>query len=232
MDTQVDGQKSRSAATQQSLMLAAEKLIAKKGIKNVSIKEIVQEAGQKNESALQYHFKNLQGLIQAITDHRSLEIQTLRTELIEKLRAKNRPITLRDVCKIMVMPSFLLGRRSTEHRRFILGFSHDLALSSDTLAQASRHGAGGASGRATRELITSQLTQLDEITLQERLQSAVRLASISMGHHARQKNAFRGNSSDLFLSNLIDGIVGLLSAPMSEETAALSAAAHSESDLS
>lgn len=48
-------------------MRAAEKLIAVRGIENVSIRDIVSEAGQKNESALQYHFKSFTGLIAAFT---------------------------------------------------------------------------------------------------------------------------------------------------------------------
>ena len=44
------------------------------------------------------------------------------------------------------------------------------------------------------------------------------LASASMYHQARQKNAFRGLESDLFLNSLTDALVGLLSTPESEET--------------
>ena len=202
-------------------MLAAEKLIARKGLKNVSIKEIVKEAEQKNESALQYHFKNLQGLIQAIMDARSQEIQSVRADLLEALHSRSSPITLRQVCEIMVMPAFLLGRKSAEYRRFIVGFSHDLALSKDPLGTAGKLGAGGQSGRETSALLRTQLSHLDEGTFQQRIESAVRLASISMGHHARQKNAFRGDDSDLFISHLLDAMVGLISAPVSMETKAL-----------
>lgn len=220
-DTNPTGQKSRSAVTQNALMEAAEKLVAKKGIKNVSIKEIVKEAGQKNESALQYHFGSLQGLIHAIVDKRSLETQMLRAELLTELKSNSREITLRDVCRLMVMPSFLLGRRSPGYRRYILSFSQDLALKSNTLAFVNRHGGGGESGQETSELMQAQLRDLDSHTLQERTQSAVRLASISMGHHARSKGAFRGETSDLFISNLLDAMVGLLSAPVSSETQSL-----------
>lgn len=214
----LDGQQSRSLATQKALMDAAEKLVAKKGLKNVSIKEIVKAAGQKNESALQYHFKSLQGLVNAIVDQRSLETQELRAELLEELKTTKTRFDLRDICKLMVMPPFLLGRRSPGYRRYILSFSQDLALRSNTLAFVNRHGAGGESGQETADLMRAQLKTLDEYTFQERLQSAVRLVSISMGHHARGKNAFRGEHSDLFINHLLDAMVGLLSAPISDDT--------------
>ena len=66
-------------------MRAAEKLIAERGIENVSIREIVNAAGQKNESALQYHFKNFTGLIKAIHTVRSNETQEKRQELLAEM---------------------------------------------------------------------------------------------------------------------------------------------------
>ena len=49
-------------------MDAAESLIAEHDSYAVPLREIVKRAGQKNESALQYHFGNLQGLVSAIND--------------------------------------------------------------------------------------------------------------------------------------------------------------------
>ena len=61
-----DSRQARSDATKNALMRAAEKLIAERGIGNVSISDIVAAAEQKNQSALQYHFSNLGGLIDAV----------------------------------------------------------------------------------------------------------------------------------------------------------------------
>ena len=63
----------RGQETRRLLMQAAEKLIAEKGLEQVSIREILNEAGQNNTSALQYHFGNLNGLIAAIHAERSDE---------------------------------------------------------------------------------------------------------------------------------------------------------------
>ena len=69
-------------------MRAAEKLIADQGLENVSIRQIVSHAQQKNESALQYHFGNLSGLIKAIHAERSALIIAKRAELLDALLAK------------------------------------------------------------------------------------------------------------------------------------------------
>ncbi|HIE86327.1 MAG TPA: TetR family transcriptional regulator [Pseudomonadales bacterium] len=55
MSESTDGQRARNLTTQVSLMEAAEKLIFRHGIHHVAVKDIVREANQKNESALQYH---------------------------------------------------------------------------------------------------------------------------------------------------------------------------------
>ena len=69
----LDSRQARSEATKSALMRAAEKLIAENGVENVSISDIVTVAKQKNQSALQYHFTNLNGLIDAILETRSAE---------------------------------------------------------------------------------------------------------------------------------------------------------------
>jgi AcrR family transcriptional regulator len=222
MSSVADGQKSRSLATQKALMQAAVTLVARKGIANISIREIVKEAGQKNESALQYHFKNLQGLITAIQQSREKEVQEKRSELLDQLLDVNKRPSLRDLCKIMILPSFSLAKVDPDHRQYIIAFSHELALSNESaFSLVSKKGAGGISGQKTGELLREALPHLDENTYLRRMDSAVRLTSISMGNHARQRNAFRGKAGDLFLCHLLDTIVGLLGAPISDETKAI-----------
>ncbi|MFT7222299.1 MAG: AcrR family transcriptional regulator [Candidatus Azotimanducaceae bacterium] len=223
MNPRVKKQSARSLATQQALREAAEKLIARKGIQNVSIKSIVEEAGQKNESALQYHFKNLKGLMDAIHATRTLQTRQKRAELLAELLAeldKNElDPTLRELCKLMVSPSYLLAKSDPKYRRFVTSFSHELALTENSaLTRVYNHGGGGESGKRTGKLLRSALPHLNEATYRMRMDIAVRTTAIAMGHHARQKNAFRGIESERFLSHLVDAITGILSAPVSDET--------------
>ena len=71
MNSPPNGQQLRSLATQTALMDAAETLIANNGAHRVTIKDIVREAGQKNESVLQYHFKNISSSVQKL--HRNIK---------------------------------------------------------------------------------------------------------------------------------------------------------------
>ena len=203
-------------------MRAAEKLIAQAGVENISIKEIVAAAGQKNESALQYHFKNLSGLLDAVHTERSAEIQAKRSESLAAMLEKTSEPSLRQLCTLMVEPTFQLARGNLEFRRYVKAFGHKLAISdASPLKAISRKGGGGLSGQQIGVLLRKALPHLDEEAYRKRMEAAIMLCSASMYHQARQRNAFRGHQSDVFFHNLIDALVGLLSAPESPESQAL-----------
>lgn len=214
-----DGQKARSLNTQTALMEAAEKLVAKKGLENVSIKDIVRESDQKNESALQYHFKNLQGLFLAIHEKRSEQVHAKRAELLSDLLDQPAPPDIADICRLMVMPTFLLAQKDVKFRRYIAGFSQEVsAAHKSAFDVVSRSGGGGHSGKQTADLLRQALPHLDEQAFRQRLDFAFRLAAVSMAYQAKQKSAFRGPKADLFVSNLMDALEGLLTAPESATT--------------
>ena len=203
-------------------MRSAEKLIAERGMENVSIRDIVSNAGQKNESALQYHFKNLSGLIDAILTERSEQTQRRRAELMEELSSRTAQPDLRDICLLMVQPVFELARSDAGFRRYVKAFGHQLVLTDTSpVLEVTRRGGGGASGLQTGLLLQRALPHLDADAFQSRLEAAVRLCAASMYHQVRQKGGFTGDKAALFLHGLVDALVGLLSAPVSAETKSL-----------
>ena len=213
MSSVPNGQKIRSLATQTALMEAAEKLIAQNGIHNVSIKDIVREAGQKNESALQYHFNNLQGLVNAIHQRRTEQTQAKRAQMLEEMEASKSRLTLRDLCELMVYPTFLLAKADPQFRRYAAAFSHEIVLADDSaLTRVSKSGGGGESGAQLGKLLRKALPHLDEPVYRARMVLAVRMCSAAVGNHMRQKSPMKGPAADFFINNLIDALGGLLSA--------------------
>ena len=203
-------------------MRAAERLIASGGVENISIKRIVAAAGQKNESALQYHFNNLTGLLEAIHAERSEQVQSKRANRLAAVLEKSSEPSLRQLCSLMVDPTFQLARANVEFRRYVKAFGHELAVSdASPLKVVSTKGGGGESGQQIGILLRKALPHLEEEDYRRRMEAAIMLCSASMYHQARQKNAFRGHQADLFLHSLIDALVGLLSAPVSPDTQAL-----------
>ena len=68
MSTSSNKHASRSEATRQTIIRAAEQLFADHGVASTSVNTIGQAAKQKNRNAVHYHFGGKQGLLQAIYD--------------------------------------------------------------------------------------------------------------------------------------------------------------------
>ena len=101
MTNQSDGKTRRADATRTALIEAAERLIAQNGLADVSTREILQEAGQRNQSALQYHFGSKEGLISATINERTGQMDKRRQEMIEKLGDDP---SMREILEVMVLP--------------------------------------------------------------------------------------------------------------------------------
>jgi len=74
-----------SADTVEDLLSTAERLFAELGVANVALTQIVAESGQKNRSALHYHFGARGGVLSAVMDRRLASINARRMALLEAL---------------------------------------------------------------------------------------------------------------------------------------------------
>ena len=211
---------SKSKQTRSALMRSAEQLFASQGIHNVTSRAIVEASGQKNESALQYHFGNREGLIREIHGYWANEIGRLRGEMLESL---HNDASLRDIVEFMVTPPFELGRTNPDFRCYIRAFGPEVVLSELPAINAMLRERGA---QEIPRLLQDKLPQLTARALAARLDSAVRLASLSMAQHARQSNAFEGREAQLFLHRLMDSLVGLIGIEASEETKMLEHRCH------
>jgi len=118
--SQTDGKAKRADATRTSLIEAAERLIAKKGLAEVSTREILQEAGQRNQSALQYHFGSKDGLIRATINERTSQIDLRRQELLNEIG--NKP-TLRQILEVLVLPLCELIENDAAGKNYLIFLS-------------------------------------------------------------------------------------------------------------
>lgn len=87
--------------TREKLLAAAELLFAERGLDGVSAAEITAAAGQRNNSAVQYHFGDKTGLVLAITERHLERISVRRDEL---LAALDGPVSVRDLARTIVQP--------------------------------------------------------------------------------------------------------------------------------
>lgn len=92
--------------TKLHLILTAERLFVEKGIDGASLRQITREAGQRNETALQYHFTGREGLLKALLEYRMGPINQRRLAFLNALDAASggAPLGLRDVAQALVTP--------------------------------------------------------------------------------------------------------------------------------
>lgn len=71
--------------TREALIAVAERLFAERGVDAVTVRDVVKAAGQRNSSAVQYHFGNKAGLLQAILEPHQARLDARRAEMLDEL---------------------------------------------------------------------------------------------------------------------------------------------------
>lgn len=73
------------AATRETILLTAERLFAEHGVAGVSNRQISQEAGQGNNTAVSYHFGSKEGLVRAIVRQHTEQIEGARGRMVARI---------------------------------------------------------------------------------------------------------------------------------------------------
>lgn len=205
-------------STRDHLINIAESLFITQGVEGVSLREIVRDAGQKNPSALQYHFGNREGLIDAIVARRFQQLEARRAELLEEVMQPGHSFTLRELCSILVRAPFILCREDISYRDIfgvfglrLLGSEYDYlsvetSQATPSLFKLWRHGL-----RSVEHLPAEVLIQ--------RMENAYGAGLLALSRRAKSKGSFRGRRAELFFNILVDQITAMIEAPVSEETA-------------
>jgi AcrR family transcriptional regulator len=112
----------RGDAAKRSLILAAERLIGDRGYRAVSLREIALAAGQRNNSAAQYHFGSKRGLVEAVLRFRMQPINERRLAMLADMAATGRSEDLRSLVEALIVPWLeAVGdpERPTHYARFL-----------------------------------------------------------------------------------------------------------------
>lgn len=114
------GRNSRKEVAQDALIEAAERIFGREGIENASLRAIAIEAGSANSYAVQYHFGDRAGLVQAIFDRRLAEVEARRAVLKSALPESPSIRQLLDlICRPLFEQRDSAGRHS--YAAFLLG---------------------------------------------------------------------------------------------------------------
>jgi len=198
--------------TREKLIAAAEQLFAERSIDGVSLRQINSAAGQRNSTALQYHFGGRSGLIRAVLEKHRGAIEARRHDLLDDYEAAGRT-DLRLLSAALVRP-VALELSCTDGGRAYLRI----------MAQLVNRPGRPEPGRETtdptdsvyrwRELVAPVLSEVAVHRLHLRF-VALRTTYVELARRAEEPPA---TDDRLFTSYLIDLITSVLSTTPSPET--------------
>jgi AcrR family transcriptional regulator len=201
-----DRPNSRGDATRLRILLKAEELFAQHGIAAVPLRDIGIAAGQKNNVAVQYHFRDRDTLVREIAGYRAVVGEAVRSEMLAELLASGRALTVRDVVRAY-MASLSCHLEPGDH---YLAF-----LARYTAERGSFAGLEGLGGQSTIYTFTAMLRRLlpdvPEAVLGERWDVMMTSALHTM---ARYQTAQRAGTLPAPLPVLVDDLVSFFAAAL------------------
>lgn len=206
-------------STRRSLVEAAERLFAERGIDNVSLREINRAAGQRNVAALHYHFGTREALLEAIFEYRMADINERRVEMLDALAHPGVEITIRAIAEAMVLPLAAQLDPAMQGRHYVRFLAHAISDPGVDVGELVRdkfdHGMA-QSRRMARQL----LSDLPAEIVDQRVTLAGNYLVHALADEARRLGPHRivSERTQFFVANLIDSIAGSLAAPASTET--------------
>ncbi len=201
--------------TRAQLIQAAERLFATRGVEAVSLREINREAGQRNATALQYHFEDRDGLVHAILAKHEVAIEASRHALLDQIE-QDRQVDLHRLAAALVLPAAekLSDRNGGRaYLRIVAQLINRHVARADPIARED----SASSLNRWREMVEPKMSPLAVDPLHSRF-TARRIMFIEL---ARRAESPRRKDDRLFASHLIDLVTAILDAPISNETRAL-----------
>ncbi|MCO6188489.1 TetR/AcrR family transcriptional regulator [Rhizobium sp. L1K21] len=212
----------KRADTRLSLILAAERIFSEEGISNTSLRRITQAAGQRNESAIHYHFGSREGVVQAILDLRTTPINAARIALVEEMRAAagGAPLGSRDIARLLVIPL-------ANYLRSSAGKSHYLRFLSmlwiDRPIWRKFEGRTQDAGlRMMREALIEAKPHIPAVVMRQRFAMAMQMGSSILARMERlafdRSETYDWYKTEAQIADLIDSIAAVFDASLSPET--------------
>lgn len=194
--------------TRERLILAAEHLLADKGIDGVSLREINRASGARNAVAVQYHFDDRAGLLQAILEKHLPDVDARRHALLDEVELAG-GVDSRALAGALVRP-FATKLADPDGGREFLQIYADLV---SRLSPVFVSSGPGDSLERWRNAVKPLLAE-DAERLHRRF-TCILHAAVELARRARS-----GPHTDdrLFTSYLVDVVESILTAPVSDET--------------
>ncbi len=203
--------------TKGKLIRAAERLMAARGVDNVTFAEITKAAGQRNNSAVPYYFGDRLGLLRSMLAKHTAPIADRRTSMLDQLGPTP---TLRDVLLALVQPIVDEILHAVGGDDYVCILAH---LVSHPELDPSELGAGDTPvNRRLNAAIVAACPPMPATVVQLRMDLMLSMLFHGLADRARfladPTEALR--SKQLFVDNFVDTLEAVLAAPPSDATLA------------
>lgn len=194
--------------TKARLLREAERLFATRGVYQVTVREIIGAAGQRNVSALTYHFGSREGVLEEILIRHGDPTDVARGKLLDTV---GRDADSRELVAALVVP--YASHLATPEGRDYLRIVAQLA----PLFSAWREANPGTGPvlRVILGILEQRPAEMPPAIRRERVVEMIMLMTIAMAERARIIES--GDVIELdeptFAANLTDVLVGVLEAP-------------------
>jgi AcrR family transcriptional regulator len=204
------------SSTREQLLDAATRLFAERGIDNVSIAEIVRTAGQRNVSAVHYHFGNRDEVLRAVLARHVPTIAARRQELLARARATPGS-DIHAAVEAIVRPVTEFAQRGWQERAY-LQIGSELSSSIKGVAPEIMELMTETIGHAAWKLFRSRVRNVPSDLWWVRQEICIGFIGRTAADRARllEHGESRTVLSDTrFVDNLIDMVIGAMTTPQS-----------------
>jgi AcrR family transcriptional regulator len=187
-----------------ALIRAGEHLFAREGVRQTRLRELNELAGQRNASALHYHFGGREGLLRAIFERHSAVVDAERAQRLATLKPD---APLHAIVDVILRPM-------ADHLALADGRDYLRILPQHLVGEVEPPAVITAFELARRDL---DRRGLPEPLRDERLMSMLRAATTLIAERARaiEDGDVLALDADAFTANLIDMSTAMLTAPAS-----------------
>jgi AcrR family transcriptional regulator len=194
------------------LIDAAALLFAERGIDNVSIAEIVRTAGQRNVSAVHYHFGSRDEILRAVLARHVPAIAARRRQLLERARALS---DARSAAEAIVRPVTEFAQRGWRERAY-LQIGSELTGVIDRASPEIRDLMAATVGQAAWKVLRQRCPEVPADLWRQRREICIVFIGRAAADRARRLDGGGPPSvlsDDRFVDNLVDMVIGAMTAP-------------------
>ena len=207
----------RGDRTRERLLDAAERLWGERGVEAVSLREIRIAAGQRNSSALHFHFGDREGLLLALSQRHQPRITAEQERLRRALVADGRQDDVAGLVEVLLRPGAEYLRRGPSERAWTKIVAERLARPELALDVVASHAADVAY-QVGGQLFTRLTETVEPDLAVERLMSVVTACAHLSADRARMEDLPPGATGrpmlpfDRWLANLVAMAVAAMTA--------------------